>query len=547
MADPTGIKLVNELAALRGESSNFRNNWQELSTFLNPRSQGFTTSFAPGINRRFRLYDGTAEDAAIRFATGLSDALTSEGLPWFYLKATDEGLNKKRHVKVWLEEVQRRMLAVFNSPFSNFHGSQFEKYHSLGCYGTGVQFIGDKPGLGPYFESEFLGWSYIDTDETGRVDVLFREFDATPRQAFKIFGKALPARIAKFIDDPKEGLKTRRYLHATKPREDVRPFGRNSGNLPFGSWWVDIEEAELIREGGYNTFPYIVPRWTKNAKEKYGRGPGHVALSDARLVNELEKIQLVALEKMVDPPLLISTAGGFLRTIDLRPAAQNRVDPSFQDVSKAVVPIETRARPEVGEAKEAQKREQIRRAFYLDIFELPGPVAADGDVLHMSPVEVATRNRDRLRILGPIYSRLKAEDLSPMMGRTLSIMERNNMIPPPPREIVEAGELDIEYVNPMAIAQGSGEVGAIIQTFDALAPMAQLDPTIMDVWDYDETARIIGEKLRAPTRIFKTQKRIAEERAARAKAAEDQRRAEMNALDSKSAKDASQAAAAATQ
>ncbi len=543
MAMPFGEKLVTELKSLRDEASNFRNGWQELSDFLNPRAQGFTTEWSPGTKRRTRLYDSTAEDAGIRFATGLSDALTSEGQQWFFLKAIDEELNKNRAVRLWLDEVQTRLLAVFNSPFSGFHSSQFEKYHSLGCYGTGIQFIGDKPGLGPFFQTQFLGWSYIDTDEeTGRADVIFREFDATPRQAHKIFGKRLPAATAKLIDDPKNGQKTTRYYHAVKPREDVRPFGQNATNLPWGSWWGEVEKASVIRESGYTTFPYVVPRWTKNAQEKYGRGPGHVALSDARLVNRMEEVQLVALEKIVDPPLLISTAGGFLRTIDLRPGAQNRIDASFQDVNKAVAPLLTGANPAVGEAKEAQKREQIRRAFYLDIFELPGPVAADGDVLHMSPVEIATRNRDRLRILGPIYSRLKAEDLSPMMGRTLSIMERNRMLPPIPPELVEAGELDVEYVNPMAIAQGSGEVGAILQTFDALAPMAQADPSILDVFNFDQTARIIGDKLHAPTKIFRTKKEMQEIREARAKAAEEERNAQLNEMDSKSVKNVAQAA-----
>lgn len=542
MASPFGKKLKAELDNLRSEAGNWRSAWQELSEFLNPQSQGFNTEWAPGVKRRQRLYDGTAEDAAIRFASGLANALTSEGQPWFYLKATDESLNRKRNVKLWLEEVTRRLLAVFNSPFSNFHSSQFEKYHGMGCYGTGVQFIGDKPGLGPYYETEFLGWSYIETDETGRVDTLFREFDATPSQAFKIFGQLLPDKIKQQIDDPKDGQKETRYAHAVKPRSDIRPFGQNSDNLPWGSWWFTVEDSNIIKESGFNTFPYIVPRWTKNAKEKYGRGPGHVAIADTRLINEIEKTQLVALQKLVDPPLLISTAGGFLRTLDLRPAAQNRIDASFQDPSKAVVPIETRAQPQFGEAKEAQKRDAIRRAFFLDVFELPGPIAADGDILHMSATETAIRKRDRLSILGPIYSRLKAEDLSPMIGRTLSIMDRNGMIPPVPQEIVEAGQLDVEYVNPLAIAQGSGEVGSILQTFDAMQPMAVVEPSVLDVFNWDETARIIGDRLRAPTRIFNTPKQMADIRETRAKAQQEAQQAELNQMDAKAIKDVSAAA-----
>ena len=103
-----------------------------------------------------------------------------------------------------------------------------------------------------------------------------------------------------------------------------------------------------------------------------------------------------------------------------------------------ITPLVTNARIELNEAKMGQVRQAIERAFYLDLLELPGPTAADGDVLRFPATEVAARQRDRLSILGPIVARQESEMLGPMVLRTLSIMIRNDMLLAAPQALIEA-------------------------------------------------------------------------------------------------------------
>lgn len=536
--------LIREYDELFGDQGTWRNNWQELSEFANPRIADFNTERSPGQKRGTRVYDSTAIEAAERFASGLHNALTSEGQPWFYLRTADEDLNAQRDVKLWLEDTTKRMLGVFNSPFSNFHPSQTEKYLDIGVLGSACQFIGDKPGLGPFFQSIFLGHVVISTDDTGRVDTVFRVIKVNARQAIMLLGeKNTPTEIKEAFGKDKHDQKFK-ILHVVKPRKGS-VFGRQDAkNMPFLSAWIWMDKTRMLREGGFPELPFIFSRWSVNSSEMYGRGPGHRALADVRTLNEMEKTQLIGLQKMIDPPLFIAHEG-FLKNVDLRPSAQNRISQSLLKPSDAIHALPPVGRPDLGEAKEGQKRSVIRRAFYNDVFELPGPVSEKGSIVRMSATEVANRNRDRLSILGPIFSRLKVEDLSPMVFRTLNIMVRSNMVSPPPDVLMEA-DIEVQYVGPLAIAQGAGDVGSILQTIDALSPLAQIRPEVMDVINVDESATIVAEGLRMPTRGLHSPEEMKVIREQRARQAEENRQAELNRTDSESVKNLVEAEQAGT-
>ena len=95
----------------------------------------------------------------------------------------------------------------------------------------------------------------------------------------------------------------------------------------------------------------------------------------------------------------------------------------------------TPQRVDYAEAKMAKVRQSIQQSFYLDMLELPGPVAEDGDVMRFTATEIAARQRDRLSILGPIVARQEIEMLGPMIERTISVLGRGGFLPPPPQHL----------------------------------------------------------------------------------------------------------------
>jgi len=193
--------------------------------------------------------------------------------------------------------------------------------------------------------------------------------------------------------------------------------------------------------------------------------------------------------------------------------------------------LQTGGRVDLNEAKIGQVRAAIDRTFFLDLLELPGPTAADGDVLRFSATEIAARQRDRLSILlGPIVARQEAEMLGPLVIRTLSVMLRSGMLPPPPQVLLDA-DFKVAYSNPVAIAMRSGELASISQLIQFLVPFAQLDPTVIQRFQTGRVAELAAEILKVSPSVFKSGEELeAEQRQAEAQQAQQQELVQANAI-----------------
>jgi hypothetical protein len=418
-----------------------------------------------------------------------------------------------RDVQLWLEESQRLVLEVFNRPQSNFHPACHEFYLDLGAFGTGVMFVRDEPGLGPMFMTFHLGECYLQMNKFQKIDTVFRKFKHTAKALVEEFGiETLPESVVKAYTDGNPYHKFE-CLHIVKPRRDRNMNMPGSSNMPFMSIYMLYESKKIISVSGFEQFPYLCSRWERQSQEIYGRGPGIEAIADCKMLNKMEELGLKALAKIVDPPLLVPD-DGFLSPIRTTPGGLNYYRAGLGPNDR-ITPLETGGRPDLNDAKMAQVRDAINRSFYLDLLELPGPTASDGDVLRFSATEIMQRQRDRLQILGPIVSRQEVEFLGPLVERTLYIMVKNQMLPPPPEILMDA-DFQVEYTNPVGIAQRSGEMTSVSSLLQFLTPMAQIDPSVFRRLDPGRVATIAAEILRVPPSVFKTEEEFAAEMEAEA-------------------------------
>jgi hypothetical protein len=111
------------------------------------------------------------------------------------------------------------------------------------------------------------------------------------------------------------------FIHAVEPTSDYeRSVGMKSKTkLPFHSCHVCFEDKMVVRVGGYNEFPYLVPRWSKATGEIFGRSPSYNALPDIKTLNKAVEIGLKAWAKAIDPPLLV-TDDGVIGRVRMTPA-----------------------------------------------------------------------------------------------------------------------------------------------------------------------------------------------------------------------------------
>ena len=102
-----------------------------------------------------------------------------------------------------------------------------------------------------------------------------------------------------------------------------------------------------------------------------------------------------------------------------------------------------------------------------------------------------------------------------MTGETYAVLQ--------PEALMEAqGDFEVEYVSPLNRAQRAEEGVAILRTLEAVAPLAQIDPGVMDIFDPDAIARELAEINGVPAKILRSKEDVMALKEQQAQAAEAQ-------------------------
>ena len=82
----------------------------------------------------------------------------------------------------------------------------------------------------------------------------------------------------------------------------------------------------------------------------------------------------------------------------------------------------------------------------------------------------------------------------------------HRILPPMPPELVEAGgDYEIVYDSPMSRMARAEELVGVQRTMELLAPFAQINPEVLDVFDPDALARLTAEVSGVPTPVLRSQ------------------------------------------
>lgn len=480
---------------LQTSRSHWESHWQELGDYVCPRKADITKKRTGGDKRTELIFDGTAIHAAELMSASLHGMLTNAATPWFDLRYENDELNGDDEAKEWLEaatDVMYQHLAR-----SNFQEQIHELYSDLVTFGTGVIFIENDDNDGFRFSTRHIAECYVSENEQGRVDTVFRKYKTTARAAVRQFGEAkVTQRIAKLnMDDPYAEIE---LLHIVMPREDRDRRKRNAVNKPFASIYLDPAEKMIIGESGYDEFPYCVPRFLKASFEiGYGRSPAMTALPDTKMVNKMSEVVIRASQLQIHPPLMVPD-DGFMLPVRTTPGGLNFYRSGTRD---RIEPLNIGANNPLGETQLEQRRQAIRAAFYVDQLILgTGP--------QMTATEVVQRTEEKMRLLGPVLGRLQAELLQPLIGRCFAILSRQKAFAAAPPMLRE-GNIDIEYVSPLAKAQRTGDIQGILQMIEFLMPLMQLDQGVADYLDMDGLAKHIIKVTGTPAAVVRGEGEVA--------------------------------------
>ena len=533
--DDIVTRVITKQESLKSYRTPWENLWQDCGEYVNPNRGDFSTiRYRADTARYDKIYDTTAPLANENLASGLQGFLTSPSQRWFSLATYDDQINEQHNVKEWLNLATNILYdRVFNIPESNFNSQAHELYLDLGSFGTAVMMVQDNPGSGITFRTFHLADCYIQENDKGFVDTLYRKYKRTGRQLIERFGEAVPEKIVKISQ--KDPYREFEVIHAVEPSETYGEPLKKPTKKAFKSCYILLEEKTLLEEGGFDEFPYMVPRWSKVAGEIYGRSPSMTSLPDIKMVNAMMKTIIKAAQKLTDPPLLVPD-DGFILPVRTVPGGLNFYRSGTQD---RIEPLETKGRPDIGFDLLQNRREHIRAAFHVDWMQMPDQKSAP----QMTATEVVARQEEKMRLMGPMIGRLQVEFLGPLINRVFNIMSRKKMLPLPPSAL-QGQELKITYTSPLARAQKSSQLMTITRLFESMAPLFQSKPELLDNMNTDETFRFFHHLLDAPAKILNTEEEVEQtrqERQEQMQAMQEAEEAKMQSEANKNVADANKA------
>jgi len=500
-------EMCHRYNALKGSRGNWETHWEEIAERVLPRQIGFLGARTDGEKKSQKIFDSRPQIALDRFASVMDSMLTPRQSKWHNLRTTDEALNRQFAVQDWFYQVNNIMHAMRNSPKANFAGQNFERWISMGAFGTGSLFIDFMAGVGLRYRCVNLRDTFFLENHQGIIDSVYRCFKHTARQAAQRWGETnLPERVRKALENPSRQNEHFDFLHVVAPRTDYDSGRADARGKPWASYYLSVPDKMLLApEGGFTSFPYSIARYVTAPEEVYGRSPAMTALADIKMLNEMSKTDIRAVHKLVDPPILLhddGILGGGATTIRMQPGGLNPGGVN-RNGQAMIQPFGTGARVDINEQKMEQRRTAIDDAFLVTLFQILV------ETPRMTATEALIRAQEKGMLLTPTMGRQQSEALGPQIERELDLLMFHRILPPMPPELVEAGgDYEIVYDSPMSRMARAEELVGVQRTMELLAPFAQINPEVLDVFDPDALARLTAEVSGVPTPVLRSQETV---------------------------------------
>jgi len=533
------VKLVSELRAdqskMEEDRRSFEPQWNEIIDLVIPRYQRFGTEKGrPGEKRTQKIFDATAGMALRHFAAAQDSMITPRTQRYQKLIASDEDLSEDDELKRYLEQVTNTLFRIRYRWESMFPTQMSEYYYGQSAFGSGGLMIEDtgNPRQPIRYRNIRLNDLWYAENAGGICDKAHIRWCLTARQAGQRWGRnALPPSIQSALERSPE--QTFDFLHCIRPRRERDERKLDSRNMRFESVW--LWNDDVIEHGGFRTFPAAIGRFYSTDGSAYGYSPAMDALPDVKMLNDMEHTNIKGAQKAVDPPLLLPE-DGILEAFDLRSGALNYGGVDSQG-NPTVRPLDMGKNVPLGIDYANQKRESVNLAFYVTLFQ----ILVDNH--QMTATEVLQRAQEKGILLAPPLSRVQSEMLGPTTERELDIAQSYGLLPQMPAVLMDrGGEVTIEYDSPLNRAMRAEDGTALLNWFNAMAPLAQIDPTVFQMIDTQKTGRGLGDVFAVPRDWFKTPEQIEGEQQATADAAQSAAVLEAAPIAAGAAKDLSSAA-----
>lgn len=483
---------------LQDEFNTWKDTYQDIADFMFPALGKYIKNdyqVNDGSPLWQKILDSTADAALDIMAAGMQSGLTHQSSPWYKLGISDKDLEKYGPVSDWLEDATDITMRVMSR--SNFYQGTHTVYYNQGGFGTGCMIMDEDDDTIIRVFPVAVGQAFFDIGADMRINTMYRTIDMRARTVVEAFGEENVSRstLECAHTDPSHVIKV---VQTIEPNDGRHIGMMDRTNMAYRSVYWELDGSDgcenVLSFSGYREFPAMAPRWFVVGADVYGTGPGMKALSDCRMLQEMQSDKLDAVALQVDPPMTVPS--GFKNELSVLPGGRNTYDGVTADEIRATLNVNLN----VSQLQEVIKnsQEQIQKMFFTDTFLMLSGQFKSG----MTATEIAERHEEKLLMLGPVIEREKPEFLEPAVIRTFRIAQRRGLIPPPPEEL-NGKEFDIEYTSVLAQAQKATRLTSINQFTNYALGVAGTQPSVLDNIDFDEAVRDYGASSGVSPRLLR--------------------------------------------
>ncbi len=512
MSDTRAEQIIRMADAEKAKAQNFLNLYQEVANLMYPLENQITAMTSPGQDKSLDIRDPTAIFALDDMVAGLIGTWIPSGRLFFGLKVKDRRVAELDHVKRYLALATQ--IAHDEMFGSNYLLQLHDTVKALCAFGTGNLFSEwNNKSFGLNYKDHHISTFTIKQNYRGQVDTNILEYDLTARQASEEF-KNPGEEVLDAANDTKKESDKFTFIHIVRPRIERNVMFVDNLNMPFESVFVNKKEKLTVEEGGFEEFPFSVPRWEKSSCEKYGRGRGTVLLSAVKELQQMHK-DFVECGNRWNNPTLEVVDNNIEGEVTTTPGKLNHVTElnSIQGLQNQIAgnfPI----------TREMLEFQQgiIKEGFYSDIWRQFGDLKGDRRVT----LEIEARLKEGLRRLVSPVTRMEYELFTPHITRSVLLLIRNGRIPYPPAEL-RGASFGIEYMGELAMAMRDYQSRAFMQFANTVVSLDPVFPGAKDIINIDRTLPDIAIGMGVKVEHLSTPEEIAAARKVRAEEMQQQK------------------------
>ena len=131
------VKLVTgKQNKLESDKENWVQRLQDVADYVIPHRDDIRGTLVTGERKGTKIYDGTAQSAAVLATNGIHGYHVSPAFPWFKYVMSRKDINRIKEVRLWLEDVDLYAWQIVVQSISYQILGQFRRF-----YLSNVQFI----------------------------------------------------------------------------------------------------------------------------------------------------------------------------------------------------------------------------------------------------------------------------------------------------------------------------------------------------------------------------------------------------------------------